>query len=633
MMMDLRDRLSGWLAYSIVALISIPFVLWGIGEYFQGGNDAPVATVNGQEISAQALDHAYGQERQRMAQAFGGSVPPDMLEGMGIKRQVLDSLVLREVLRQYAHEQGLRVSDAELAAVLRGVPAFQENGAFSQQRYEQALGLQGQTPVSFEADVRQDLVLEQLQRGIASSAFGVDAEIDGFLRLRGQSRGVEVYTVPAAPRRQAIKPDDAALQAYYAGHTPDFRRAERVRLEAIELSVDTMAASMQPGEEDLRRAYEDYLSREQQRERREARHILITPAADGDMAAARKQAEELRDRLAKGEDFEALAKAFSKDPGSAAEGGRLGVVERGMMVEPFEKALFALKQGELSEPVQTEFGVHLIRLDGIEQVKPKSLDEVRDAMLKDARHRMAEERFHDLTDRLATLTYEQPDSLKPAAEQLGLQVTTSGWMTRDKGDGIGSEAKVRGAAFAPEVLEQGRNSDLIDLGNNRGVVVRVAEHEAAADQPFEAVRAEVERRVVEQELARVVEGDAASLREALARPGAAEDTLARLGVSRGFTGEIKRVGEKAVDPAILRAAFSAGRPAADAPLATSVRLATGDMAVIRVLSVTDGDPAAVDASERLAIMDEMRQNLGMNELSAFIAHLRARAEITQRQDL
>lgn len=633
MMMDLRDRLSGWLAYAIVALISIPFVLWGIGEYFQGGKDAPVATVNGQEISAQMLDQAYGQERQRMAQAFGGSVPPDMLEGMGVKRQVLDSLILREVLRQYAHEHGLRVSDAELAAVLRGVPAFQENGAFSQQRYEQVLGLQGQNPLSFEADVRQDLVLEQLQRGIALSSFGVDAEVDGFLRLRGQSRAVEVYTIPATPRRAAIKPDEAALQAYFTEHAQDFRRAERVRLDAIELSVEAMSGNMQPSEEDVRRAYEDYLSREQQRERREARHILITPPVDGDMAAARKQMDEIRERLTKGESFEALAKQYSQDTGSAAEGGQLGMVERGMMVEPFEKALFALKQGEVSEPVQTEFGFHLIRLDRIEQVKPKSLNEVRDAMLKDARHRMAEEQFHDLADRLATLAYEQPDSLKPAAEQLGLQVTSTAWITRDKGEGIGSNAKLRTAAFGAEVLEQGRNSDLIDLGDNHVAVVRVAEHEAAADQPFEAVRAEVERRVIEQELARVVEADAGALRDALVRPGAADETLGKLGVTRGFSGELKRMGEQGIDPAILRAAFAAGRPAADAPLATSVRLASGDMAVIRVLSVKDGDPTAVDASERLAITDELRQSLGMNELSAFIAHLRARAEITQRQDI
>lgn len=632
MMMNLRDRLSGWIAYTIVGLISIPFVLWGIGEYFQGGNDAPVATVNGQEISPRALEQAYGQERQRMAQAFGGSVPPDMLEGMGLKRQVLDGLVLREVLRQYAHSNGLRVSDAELAAVLRGVPAFQENGAFSQSRYEQVLGLQGQSPIGFEADVRQDLVLEQLQRGIASSSFGNDAEVEAFLRLRGQTRAVEVYTIPAAPRRAAIKPSDEQLQAYYKDHAQDFRRAERVKLDAIELSVEDLAASQQPTEEDLRRAYEDYLAREQQRERREARHILLATPAGGDAEAVRKQADELGARLAKGEDFAALAKEFSQDPGSAKDGGKLGMVERGMMVEPFEQALFALKQGEVSAPVQSEFGWHLIRVDGIEKLKPKSFDEMREAMLKDARHRLAEDRFHDLADRLATLAYEQPDSLKPAAEQLGLQVAQTGWISRDKGEGLGANAKLRGAAFGPEVLGQGRNSDLIDLGDNRVAVVRVAEHEAAADQPFDAVRAEVVRRVTEQELARVVEADAKALRQALAKAGAVDDAMKASGAERGFSGDVKRIGQEGVDPAILRAAFSAGRPG-DAPLTDSVRLASGDMAVVRVLSVKDGDPAAVDASERLAIMDELRQSQGMNELSAFIAHLKARAEITQRQDL
>ncbi|MEW6446028.1 MAG: SurA N-terminal domain-containing protein [Pseudomonadota bacterium] len=632
MLMNLRDRLSGWIAYTIVGLISIPFVLWGIGEYFQGGKDAPAATVNGQDISPRVFEQAYNQERQRMAQSFGGSLPPEMLEGMGIKRQVLDGLILREVLRQYAHNNGLRVSDAELAAMLRDIPAFQENGVFSQARYEQVLRMQGQNMTGFEADVRQDLVLEQIQRGIVLSAFDVQADADAFLRLREQSRTIEVYTLPAAPRRQAIKPEAAALEAYYADHKSDFRRPERVRLDMIELSVDTLAANMKPSEEDIRRAYEDFQAQTARNERREARHILLTPKDGGDMASVRQQADELRARLLKGESFEALAKEFSQDPGSAAQGGKLGLVERGMMVEPFEQALFALKSGELSEPVQTDFGWHLIRLDRIEQAQIKPLEAVRDQMLKDAARRLAEERFHDLAEQLSTLTYEQPDSLKPAAEQLGLTVVATDWVSRERGEGVVGEPKVRAAAFSPEVLQQGRNSELVNLEGNHAVVVRVTEHEQAADQPLEVVRAEVERRVIEQELVRAMDADAAKLRAALLQPGDAQATLSALGSQRGFSGQIKRSGGETVDPSIRRAAFSAGRPSG-APLAESVRLANGDMAVVRVTAVQDGNPETLDANERQAVMDELRQAVGMNELAAFIAHLRAKAEISQRQDL
>ncbi|HET19763.1 MAG TPA: peptidylprolyl isomerase [Chromatiales bacterium] len=633
MLINIRERLSGWIAYAIVALISIPFVLWGVGEYFRGDSDMPVATVNGQDISPRVFEQAYGQERQRLAQAFGGSVPPEMLEGLGLKRQVLDGLILREVLRQYAQDQGLRVSDAELAAVLRGVPAFQENGVFSQALYEKVLALQGQGPVGFEQQVRQDLVLDQLQRGLALSAFDVQANVDAFLRLRGQSREVEVYTLPAAPRRASIQPDEAMLQAYYKEHVQDFRRPERVRLDYIVLSVDDLASSMSPGEEDIRHAYEDYLAREAQNERREARHILVTPSEGGDMEAARKQAEELRERLAKGEDFAVLAKEYSQDPGSAGQGGELGLVERGMMVEPFEKALFALQEGEVSAPVQTDFGWHLIQLERIEQAQPKPLEEVREEMVAEASRRLAEDRFHDMADRLATIAYEQPDSLVPAAEELDLKIQNSDWVTRDKGEGIAANPRLRTAAFAAEVLEQGRNSDLIDLGGNQAVVLRVAEHEAAADQPLDDVRADVRKRVVEQELARLIEADAATLRQALSTQGAAGDALGQVGAERGFAGELKRLGGDEIDPAIRRVAFSVGRPSAETPLVGSVRLASGDMAVVRVLSVKDGDPAAMDETERLAIMDELRQSVGLGELSAFIAHLKARAEITQRQNL
>ncbi len=633
MLMNLRDRLSGWLAYAIVGLISIPFVLWGIGEYFRGDSDAPVATVNGQEIGQQAFQQAYDLERQRLAQAFGGSVPPEMLAGLGLKQQVLDGLIVREVLRQYAHDRGLRVSDAELAALLRSVPAFQENGAFSQARYEAVLRQQGLSMVDFEGQVRQDLLLDQLQRGIGLSAFEVEAQVDAFLRLRGQTREVEAFILPAAPRREAIQPQDNELLAYYEAHKQDFRRPERVRLEYLLLSAEALAADMTPSEEDIRRAYEDYVQGQARLERRQARHILITPPEGGDMEAARQEAEALRERLGKGEDFAELAKTYSKDPGSASQGGELGLIERGTMVEPFEQALFALEEGEISAPVRTDFGWHLIQLERIESEPPKPLEEVRGQMVQEAKRRLAEERFHDLADRLATLAYEQPDSLVPAAEALGLQVQTSDWVSRDMGEGLAAHPKVRAAAFAPEVLNEGRNSDLLDLGDNEVAVIRVAAHEPAADQPFEEVREEVRRRVIEQELARRLEADAARLREALAAPGEPKDALQAVGAETLFAGELERVGTHELDPAIHRLAFSLGRPAEDAPRVGSVRLASGDMAVVRVLAVKDGDPAAVEEAERLAIREELRQQAGMRELTAFIAHLRAQAKVTQRQDL
>jgi peptidyl-prolyl cis-trans isomerase D len=627
MLMDLREKISGWIAYTIVGLITVPFVLWGVGEYFQGGQAQPLATINGQEISQSAFDQAYEQERQRIAQQFGGTVTPEMLEGMGIKRQVLDSLVMREVLNQYAHANGLRVSDAELAGLLRSIPAFQENGQFSQARYEQVLRLQGQVPQGFEPLVRADLVVQQLQDGIAQSAFVTQADVDSYVRLRDQQREIEVYLLPAAQRLATIKPDEAALAAYFKAHQAEFRRPERVRVEQIELSVENLAKLMKPSEDDIRVAYAAYVEAQKQLEARQARHILLAVEPGADESVARKTIENLRQRVDNGEDFSKLAEDFSQDPGSAKQGGKLGAITRGMMVEPFEKALFALpKVGAVSEPVRTPFGWHLIVLDGIAPVTAKPLDAVRAQIEQDARLTLAEAQFHDYADRLATLTYEHPDSLLPAAEQLGLSITKSDWLDRAQ---AGVNPKLLQAAFSDDVLKQGRNSDVLDLGNQQSVVLRLLEHEDAADQPFASVRAEVEKRLIEQELSKAMQAEAETVRLAIAQAG---DIAPPAGAQRSFTGAIKRQSRE-VEAEIARAAFAMPPSVAGSVSTQALRLPSGDYAVVRLLSVKPGEPALVAADERQRLMQELRRNQAMADSAVFDAYLRAKAEITQRQDI
>jgi peptidyl-prolyl cis-trans isomerase D len=301
-----------------------------------------------------------------------------------------------------------------------------------------------------------------------------------------------------------------------------------------------------------------------------------------------------------------------------------------MMVEPFEKALFALPTvGSVSDPVRSPFGWHLIKLDSIEPVAPKPLADVRAQMEQDARVSMAENQFHDLADRLATLAYEHPDSLTPTAEQLGLKVSTSDWVDRAQGEGLAANAKVRQAAFSDEVLKQGRNSELLDLGQQQVAVVRVIEHEDAADQPFDAVRAQVEQRVIEQELATRMKTDAEILRLALAQAGEPANTL---DAKQSFAGNIKRQARE-VDADVARAAFAMKPPTEGTVEAQAVRLPSGDFAVVRLLSVKQGDPALLTAAERQSVFGELRQNQATSDGAVFDAYLRAKAKITQRQDI
>lgn len=625
MLMDLREKITGWIAYTIVGLITIPFVLWGIGEYFQGGEAQPLASVNGQDITQRAFDQAYDQERQRMAQQFGGAVSPEMLESMGLKQQVLSALIMREVLSQYAQAQGMRVSDQELASLLRSIPAFQENGQFSQARYEQVLRMQGQTPLSFEPLVRLDLVVQQLQDGITRSAFVTSADVDAYVRLRDQVREVEVYLLAAADRRAAIKPDEAALQAYFNAHKAEFRRPEQVKLEMLELDVDALAKRMKPSEDDIQQAYKAYVEAQKQREVRVAAHILLPVDAGADEAAVRQAIEALRQRAEQGEAFAKLAEEYSKDPGSAKQGGNLGKVTRGMMVEPFEKALFAMaKPGDISAPVRTKFGWHLIKLEAIEPAPVLPLDQVRAQIEQDARKAMAEAQFHDVADRLATLTYEHPDSLLPASEQLGLPVVKSDWLVRGE---AGVAPKLLQAAFSDEVLKQGRNSEPIDLGEQKVAVVRLLEYQEAADQPFDAVRADVEQRWMAQQLTEKLQAEAEQLKQAFAQAGAVNVPS---GVQRSFAGSIKRQARE-VEAAIAQAAFSMSPPAAGGVTLDALRLPSGDFAVVRLLGVQPGNPALLTADERRRVQDELQNYQAMTDNAAFEAFLRSKANVTERQ--
>lgn len=634
MLMDLRDRISGWIAYVIVGIIIIPFALWGIGEYFADGKDDPAAVVNGVDIPYRAYEQAYDVQRQQVMQMMGANAQ-QMIEAMGLKQQVLDGLVMSEVLNQYVREAGYRVSDRDLAQAISEVSVFQENGAFNQKRYESVLRFQGMSPAQFETRLRQDIAVEQFQNGLAGSAFALDVELDRFVRLRDQQRRLEVAVLDAAARQSALSLDEAALRAYFEKNQAAYQQPERVRLEYLEVSPALVMGEAVPDEATLKTLYEEYLSAHAAETKREARHILLSlpqgAPAEQD-AEVRKKIEALAERIRGGESFADVARSESQDPGSAAEGGSLGMVGRGAMVEPFEKALFALEPGKLSDPVRTEFGYHLILVDRVVDEAPRTQEQMRDELIAQWREKEGESRYYELADRLAALAYEHPDSLTPAAEALNLKVNSSDWITRNGGEGIGQQVPVRTAAFVPEVLNERRNSDVLTLGPNHVAVVRVTEHEPAQARAFEDVRADVERAALAEALTTRMreEGDALAqaVRSGKSLQQAAEAAQARY-TDTGWVG--RRGGQ--VDPAILRAGFALSRPVADKPSVQVVQLGNGDVAVVRLMEVKDGDPTTLDASARDALRGQLARDFGLREVETMSRALRERADVKTRKDL
>ena len=401
MLQSFKDRLrtSRWLGYVIVGAISIPFALWGIQAYMGGGGQTTVAEVNGQPIPAAEVERQVSQRRQMLRQRFGGELPA-MFTDQLIRRQVVEQLVARELLRQTAAEANLQVDAETLSREIRGQSWFQRDGSFDRELYRQTLAQSGLSPAQYESGMRESQRLRQLRQGVVDSAFVLPGEAERLARLQRQERLVTSLRYPRSAAREAVEVDDAAIEQFYEQHKDRYRTPEQVRLAYLELDLEALASQVEVTEDELRQAYEERRDRARQQTAREAAHILIEPADDGG-AAAREQAlaeaRKLRQRIVEeGADFAEVARKHSDDPGSSDQGGNLGYITRGTMVEPFEKALFSLPEpGAVSEPVATTYGYHLIKLLDERKQEAASFAEARDELEQDLRRRRAEERFYE----------------------------------------------------------------------------------------------------------------------------------------------------------------------------------------------------------------------------------------------
>ncbi len=618
MLQAIRDKVTGWIAYGIIFLISIPFALWGVNSYFGGGELPPAAIVNGEEISARDLDQAYANYRQRLLQLFGGNIPESFGNETRLRSQVREQIIEELALRQYIETQGFRIGDDDLGRIIRDMEAFQTDGRFDPELYQAQLRSLGYSPLAFEAELRRNEALEQFRDGIVATAFTLPGQRRLYARLANQSRKVRTLSYRTDPATIDIGSDE--IEQYYQANQAQFKTPEQLRIDYIELSLADIKEAIRVAPEDLRARYEENRAAYANPEIREASHILLK-AGDDDSDAVRARIEELRQRIVSGESFADIAREFSEDPGSADAGGNLGEIERGFMVKDFEDVLYALEVDELSEPVRTGFGWHLIKLHAIHGGEVQPLEAVRAALEDEIKTERAEGQIFDLVENLANLAYELPDSLAPAAEQLGLKLERSDWFSRFEGSGIAADDRVRQAAFAPEVLQQGLNSEAIELGEDRVVFLRVGEHRPPQQQPLDQVRERIEQQLRQ---ARVQELNLKAGTEALARLESG-DTLdavaAEWSASIEDRGFIER-GDAAIDAALRAHLFRMPKPDGG-PEFGGVTLANGDFAIIELSEVRTADQSDDSAGDAL---DGATANA---EYQAIIDHITRRAEVVR----
>ena len=625
MLQAIRDKAQGWIAWAIVILISIPFALWGIQEYLGVGGDPVIAEVDGVEITQREYDASVERYRAALRNRLGAAYSPEMFPDELVRRQVLESMIHDLVVSSTAADLGLRAGDEMVRAEILRVPSFQSAGRFDSAAYQAALRTQGYSPAAFEARLRDDLATALLENGIRRGALVTDREIDDFIRLRDQQRDVAFVTVAAAGFLGDTQPTDEEVQAVYDESPERFMRPERVKIAYIGLDLDQLTAQVDVSDEALQTYYEEHKAAYTASEERRVRHILIPVEAEGEEAAL-ATAEEVLGKLRNGGDFAELAKTYSRDPGSADNGGDLGLVSRGVMVEAFEETAFALEPGVVSDPVKTQFGYHIIEVTEIQPERVQSLDEARERMVRAYRKEQAEQLFYDHAERLADLTYEQPDSLVPAAEALGLEVQESDWITRSGGAGVLASPRVTNAAFSEDVLERGNNSEPLELDTTHYVVIRTIAHEAAAPKLLDEVREEIAESLRQSAAEAAATEQAAKILEGV-EGGATLDTVtADLGLAVEEKTGVTRMSNE-IPPGLNRALFEAPRPTTEAVAAGQVALAGGDQAVYVVRQVRDADPAALGDAEREAVRQQIAARRAQREFDIFVSQQRADADV------
>ena len=487
----IRKHTTGWLAKVILALITVPFALFGIDSYLnQAGRDVAVAKVNGDKISIQEYSNAIENVRNRMQ--ADGKMDASMLDSPQLKQSVLDGLITRRLVNAEIRKANFKISDEQLSQHILGMPEFQENGKFSEDIYQKTLAQNKLTATKFENDRRSELLTQQARDGLVALVSVPKGVAEQTLQFAYQQREVSAAEIKTAQFISQVKVTQEQVKAYYELHKDKFVVPEQVKLEFAMLSAASFVAQMKVDDKEIKDFYDANSAKFQGDEQRHASHILISRGTtDKDKAAAKAKAEDILAQLRKSpKSFEALAMRYSQDP-SGAKGGDLGTFGRGAMVKPFEDAVFGMKVGQISDLVESEFGYHIIRLDGITG-QNTSFDSLKLQIKGELSWQKAQAKYAELADDFSNTVYEQSGSLKPAADKFNIQLQTSGWLSRDDGAKFFKNEKLMNSVFSDAVLKEKRNTEAIEVSPNNMMSARVVGYKASAPRSFDEVKGGIE---------------------------------------------------------------------------------------------------------------------------------------------
>lgn len=630
MLQKIRESTQGIVSKILVGLLIAVFALWGVdriaGNFIQS---TPTLTVNGDEIQSLEIDKLVQSKTQEMLAKLGKDADPSKIDESQLRVAAVNELIQRKLLEQAAQANGMDVSVKAVDRRISQNPDFQIDGTYNAKRAAQVIQGAGYTPNSYRATLKQEIQLNQQLAAFTATGFSTPDQLARLAALVHQKRSMRYFVINTASFTDSVKVTDQEIQDYYQQHQSQFQQEEQVSIEYVELDKTKVMDEVTVTEDQVKAAYQDEVAAYKAQTERRASHILWPATTPEELAAARKEATAVKAKLDAGADFAKMAEQYSKDTGSAKNGGDVGFTTGSSFDDKFEEALRGLSLNQVSDPVQTQFGIHLIKLTEMNETKVQPYEARKEALTHDLKQKAADTLYKSRLDELKTLAFESPDLSEPAT-RLKLVKQTSDLFSRTGGVGITANADVKKAAFAPEVLDQGLNSEVISLDADHSVVLRLKDHQSAQVRPLEVVRGEVEVILRQRKATEQAKTLGESLVGSMNKGDNIDGLLLLQMLAWAKLDNVERVAAN-VNPEITDKAFTMPAPAAGKTLVNGFALRNGDYAVVELEKVTDGTMADMKDEEAQNMRNFLSQQSGANDITAYVQGLEASAKVKGRE--
>ena len=622
MLQAIREKFTGWIAALIIGAISVALVI-----SFGNMNQTPleedvVITVNDKEITLIDYREEYTNQLLQFQEVFGDEIP-ESLE-FTIQESATENLIMKTLLKDYVDAQGYRVSPEFVAELITGNPNFQLGEGFNRQNYEAILTSQGISQSKYENDLRIQLQIDQLRRALIESSFITPSEFRKFVELQMEERSGQFLLIPSSNYANQVNLDNEEVNAFYSGNANSFMTEEEIDVEYLSIKIEDIAQDIEVSKSDVEQYYKENIDRFRSNEERKSSHILISFDDEVIDDAALEQIMSIEERIKAGESFESLAQEFSDDGGSAANGGDLGWAEPGLFVPEFDQVLFALEIGDISDPVKTQFGYHIIRLDDLKEGRKKEFTEIEEELTKEFSKLLAENQLYDLAEQLDDLALQAFNELDSVADELALDLNQVSAITRNGSSFLNQEPELIDILFSPSSVEQFENTPVYEF-NDSIIVARVIGHRLPEIKSLSDVEDEIRSLLIAQKSIEIANEEATKMLKDLST-GVTITELSDLNTLELKAFDEIRRNDDALPRGVMDALFSTLKANIDNNYFTTVTVGE-DVYLFEVLRINPGKLDDFNDQERDAGKIALAEQLGSNELASFAKQLRENAVV------